>query len=89
MKKHYVAYELEGNREGVVRILAIDKIAMEAHARRNGWELIDGPRTAAHVLFSALKREKVIDEIDFETFVETVLIDLAATDEDNAENPTQ
>lgn len=88
MKKNFVDYELTDNRTGTVRILAADKIKMESHARMNGWELVDGPRTAAYMLYAALTRSKAIEPMDFDAFLDTVLVDYAAAEDNDPLNPT-
>lgn len=88
MKKYILDYELADGSAGTVRVLAADKIRMEAHARANGWPMEDGPRTAAYTVFAALRRTGVVDEMDFSDFVDNVLIDYAASAQ-VSENPTQ
>lgn len=97
MKKLNVDYELADSTTGTVRILAIDKVRFERTARANNWPIEDGPRGGSLMLFHALTRTGVIPQgTDFDTFLDTILIDFApnaettdGTDAEDEADPTR
>lgn len=67
-KVHYDVEMLDGQTY-TGRVLAADKIAMESTARAHGWEMAEGPRLHACLLWHAMRREHGTDYPTFDDFV--------------------
>lgn len=89
MQRLFIDYELTDGTVGTTRVYAADKVLAEKTCRMHSWPVEDGPRLMTLMLYSALKRTKTITD-DYETFVDTALVDYQARAEDmDKENPTQ
>ena len=90
IQKTFVSYELADGQNGTARILAYDKIIAERTCQMNSWEFKDGPRLASVILYAALQRLHVIEEVSYEEFAEKILVDYSPSDApEDTENPTR
>ena len=84
IQKTFVSYELADGQTGT------DKIIAERTCQMNSWEFKDGPRLASVILYAALQRLHVIEEVSYEEFAEKMLVDYSPSDApEDTENPTR
>lgn len=89
----YFTFETtDGEVNGPIRVLAVDKIAAEQTCRHQGWPWQDTPRIHSVMGFYAAKRAGATTATDYPAFM-TSLVDFNLTntrddDEDTDEDPT-